>query len=219
MVFFFGVRFYIFGCQGTEAFVLKTNTLLKAGHSISEATSPLSAGNNPNTWFKSCLQEPGSPMPRWCGCTAGLRPAACRPARGKPRAQSRSGTYSSASIPLLAVPAPRGAGGPHELLLVSPGAVSIPLLLVGIAMSARTSRENTSPCSLSPPPPFSRGVAKVFLTSQALFSDAVSPPPLRSTFMFPPSPCPAEKPCSRLPLPLSWPGTGETGVWNGTPVP
>lgn len=139
MVFFFGVRFYIFGCQGTEAFVLKTNTLLKAGHSISEATSPLSAGNNPNTWFKSCLQEPGSPMPRWCGCTAGLRPAACRPARGKPRAQSRSGTYSSASIPLLAVPAPRGAGGPHELLLVSPGAVSIPLLLVGIAQ--RTHRD------------------------------------------------------------------------------
>lgn len=139
MVFFFGVRFYIFGCQGTEAFGLKTNTLLKAGHSISEATSPLSAGNNPNTWFKSCLQEPGSPMPRWCGCTAGLRPAACRPARGKPRAQSRSGTYSSASIPLLAVPAPRGAGGPHELLLVSPGAVSIPLLLVGIAQ--RTHRD------------------------------------------------------------------------------
>lgn len=142
MVFFFGVRFYIFGCQGTEAFVLKTNTLLKAGHSISEATSPLSAGNNPNTWFKSCLQEPGSPMPRWCGCTAGLRPAACRPARGKPRAQSRSGTYSSASIPLLAVPAPRGAGGPHELLLVSPGAVSIPLLLVGIAQ--RTHRDERS---------------------------------------------------------------------------
>ncbi|EOA93397.1 Limbic system-associated membrane protein [Anas platyrhynchos] len=73
---------------------------------------------------------------------AGLRPAACRPARGKPRAQSRSGTYSSASIPLLAVPAPRGAGGPHELLLVSPGAVSIPLLLVGIAQ--RTHRDERS---------------------------------------------------------------------------
>lgn len=139
MVFFSSVIFFIFGCQGTEAFGLKTNMLLKAGHSISEATSPLSAGNNPNTWFKSCLQEPGSPMPRWCGCTAGLRPAACRPARGKPRAQSRSGTYSNASSLLLAVPAPRGAGGPHELLLVSPGAVSIPLLLVGIAQ--RTHRD------------------------------------------------------------------------------
>lgn len=142
MVFFSSVRFFIFGCQGTEAFGLKTNTLLKAGHSISEATSPLAAGNNPDTCFRSCVQEPGRPVPRSCGCTAGLRPAACRPARGKPQAQSRSGTYSTAGIPLLAVPAPRGAGGPHELLLVSPGAVSIPPLLVGIAQ--RTHRDESS---------------------------------------------------------------------------
>lgn len=153
MVFFFGVRFYICGCQGTEASGLKTNMLLKAGHSISEATSPLSAGNYPNTWFKSCLQEPGRPQS--CGCTAGLRPAACRPARGKPRAQSRSGTYSTAGIPLQAVPAPRGAGGPHELLLVSPGAVSIPPLLVGIAQRAHRDESSDKQGKHKPLFPFS----------------------------------------------------------------
>lgn len=65
MWYFFSVLdfYFFFVCQGTEAFGLKASMLLKAGHSISEATSPLAAGNGPDTWFRSCLQEPGRPVP------------------------------------------------------------------------------------------------------------------------------------------------------------
>lgn len=61
------------------------------------------------------------------------------------------------------------------------------------------------------PLPFDRNVAKGFLMSQALFSDAVSPPHLYCVFMLLSSPSPPEKLCSCLLLPLSWLGTGGDG--------
>lgn len=67
-----------------------------------------------------------------------------------------------------------------------------------------------SPFSFTPLP-FDREVAKGFLMSQALFSEAVSPPRLYSVFMLLSSPSPPEKLRSCFLLPLSWLGTGRDG--------
>lgn len=61
------------------------------------------------------------------------------------------------------------------------------------------------------PPPFDRNVVKGFLTSQALFSESVSPLRLYSTFMLLSSPSPPEQLRSCFLLPLSWLGTGGDG--------